>query len=369
MTALLVLVTLVARVTLVSSPYYVDGPNHVTAVHDGYLFIQPPGYFLFAFAARAVSAILRIPAAGAISAMNVTFSVAGVWIFRTVTRRVFPGVLGLLLAAAYAVSNVVWFAAEIHSTYASMTFFAPLLLYAFIKEKAAWAWVIWAGMAGFRPSDGVFLLPVMAYFSLRRPWRDSVAGILLAVPICAAWYVPTVLHFGGHVIAPFTAASRQLGQLPSGLAVHGVSTKAFNNLLHFLFGTVNAWNVLLPFTLLGLLDKSWMKWAALIWMLPATLFFALYFISDSLYLAFLVAPGILLAGFGLRQITGRHSAIAITTASILLAGFQMLLLRPILPPGNLPIAVLNSYTLEYTRWALQHRYAQRLANAITGLQH
>ena len=60
-----------------------------------------------------------------------------------------------------------------------MTFFAPLLLYVLVvRGSVRWAWLVWAILAGFRPSDGVFLLPLMLYASARRararrPDRDG----------------------------------------------------------------------------------------------------------------------------------------------------------------------------------------------------
>ena len=367
-TVALLLLTLLARLATLSAPYYVDGPNHVKAVQDGSLFIQPPGYFLFAWSARAIVLVSHLSAANAISLMNVAFSVAGMWIVRKITAELFPGLAGLLLACCYAASNVVWFAAEIHSTYASMTFFAPLLFYVLIvKNHIRLAWIVWALLSGFRPSDGVFLLPFMLYASLKRPWRESLIGVLLAVPICAVWYIPTLSHFGGSVSSTLSAANQQIGQLPSGILVHGFTPKGFNNLLHFLFGTINAWNILLPFVVLGLFQRDRMKWLCVAWMLPATLFFALYFVSDSLYFAFLVAPGIVLAGLGLRRLFSPRGFAITTSASVLLASLHMLLLRPI-PARNVPTAVLDSYSLEYTSWALKHQYAKRLSRAIEDLQ-
>lgn len=367
-TALLVAIALLLRIALVSSPYYVDGPNHVKAISDGSLFIQPPGYFLFALAARGLMLLAHVPAAQAISAINIAFSIGGLLIFRQICSKLFPGVLGLALSVCYAVSNVVWFAAEIHSTYASMTFFGPLLLYfLLVQERIRWAWIVWAVLTGFRPSDGIFLLPLMIYASAKRPWRESVAGMLFAFPICAAWYVPTVIRFGGGPLAPFSAAGHQLGQLPSGFLVQGFHAKGWNNLLHFITGTLNSWNVLLPFVAWGVLTAARWRSLALVWMVPASVFFAFYFVSDSLYLAFLVAPGLLLAGTALSSLRDRRIAVAVTAASVVVASVHMLLLRPI-AVRNVPEAVANSYILDYSGWALKHRYAKRLATAIAELQ-
>ncbi len=364
----LIVLTLLSRILLLSQPYYVDGPNHVKAVQDGSLFIQPPGYFLFAFSARMLTLVSSLSAAAAISGLNVAFSVAGVWVFRRVTAELFPGTMGLLLACCYAVSNVVWFAAEIHSTYASMTFFGPLLFFILIvRERIAWGWVIWAVLTGFRPSDGIFLLPVMIFASARRPWRESFRGVLLAAPVCALWYVPTMLHFGGSMFAPLAAANRQLGQLPSGIVVHGFTAKGLNNIVHFLFGTVNAWNLLLPFVIAGLWATDRVKWYCVAWIAPACLFLALYFVSDSMYLAVLVAPGVVLAGLGLRQFVHGRATPAVALASVVLAVIHMVALRPV-PARNVATAVIDSYSLEYTGWALKHRYARRLASVVGELQ-
>ncbi len=362
----LTLATFLSRVAFLSSPYYVDGPNHVRAIQNGLLFIQPPGYFLFAFSAWVLSQVSHLSAAHAVAAMNVAFSTAGVWAFQKITAELFPGATGRLLACCYAASNVVWFAAEIHSTYASMTFFGPLLFYVLlVRRRLIWGWLIFALLTGFRPSDGVFLLPLMFYVSAKRPWRERLTGLAGASIVCALWYIPTVLHFGG-LLAPLSAATRQVGQLPSGLLVHGFTAKGLNNLLHFLLGAVNAWNILGPFVVWGLLFRHPYRRVAALWIIPASLFFALYFVSDSMYLAFLVAPGLILAGFGLQCLNSHRLRSWVALASLIWASVHMLILRPI-PARNLPEAVLDSYSLEYTAWGLEHQYAKRLANTVEEL--
>jgi len=367
-TWLLGVLALASRFCFRSAPYYVDGPRHAAAVASGVVFIQPPGYFLFGETARLIVLASGISPASALSGMNYFFSALGVVIFANIAIRIFPGLLGVLLSFFYAFSVTVWFVAEIHSTYAAMTFFAPALLYFILIEERWWVLgVLWAAMTGFRPSDGVFVFPFLLLVLLKRARIQMVIFACAAIPVAALWYIPTVQHFGGHLLSPLGSAGDQANSLANGLLVPGVSWKRkVGNLIHIAFGAFNAWNILTPFLLVGLFSKQRVSRYVLAWMVPGLLFFSLYFFSDSVYLTYMIAPGVLVAGEGLRRIPARAAVLTVATG-LLVAVLQMTVNRPI-TPKTVNQSVVNSYCLQYSGWSIRHRYYQRLQDALGGLK-
>ncbi len=362
------LLALLSRFCFRSGAYFVDGPRHVAAIQSGAVLIQPPGYFLFGETGRLVVNLTGASPSAALFCINAAFSAAGAVVFSFLARSLFPGKLGAALSLFYAFSVTVWFDAEIHSTYAAMTFFAPLLLYMlFVLENFWLGGLTWAFMTGFRPSDGVFVLPFLAWVLYRRGARPAFHFLLVAAPCVALWYVPTVRHFGGHWLAPLVSAKGQANSLANGFLVAGVPLKRkIGNLIHILLGIYNGWNLLTPFLLWGLAVRRGLGNYALLWITPGALFFLLFFFSDSLYLTYMIAPGLLAAGEGLRRLRAQ-AAVRWVAAGLVLSVGQMVLTRPI-APTTLSRAILDSYLLQYSGWAIRHQYHQRLQDAVTTLQ-
>jgi hypothetical protein len=211
--------TLASRLIFTSSPYFVDGPRHAYYIEHGQIFVSsPPGYFLFGKTAKIISDLLNVSATTAISIMNMSFSTFGAIIFANLATRLIPEILGILLAFCYAFSDTIWFVSDIHSTYAAMTFFVPAVLYAICTDENGWATgILWAAMTGFRPSDGVFLLPFLLFAMGRRGMRHVAIFVIAALPALAVWYIPTARHFGGSLLSPLTTAGHQAHHLANGL--------------------------------------------------------------------------------------------------------------------------------------------------------
>jgi hypothetical protein len=164
--SILVVFTVLLRLTSASGPYYVDAPRHISAIESGLLVIQPPGYFLFNATGLLLCHLLHVSAGTALQILNITFSVSGVAVFYLLLSRLPTISSPFWLSLAYACSPIVWFSGDIHSSYAAMTLFAPLLILVLECERRfLWGCVIWALMTGFRPSDGVFVLPWVAFHS------------------------------------------------------------------------------------------------------------------------------------------------------------------------------------------------------------
>jgi len=350
---LLVATTFLLRILSTSSPYYVDGPRHVRAVETGRLVIHAPGYFLFNLCAWLVSHSLHITAATALELINIAFSVAATAVFYLLASRLLKNTTTpFWLTLAYACSPVVWFSADIHSTYAAMTFFAPLLL--FLLEagqgdgRFVFACFVWALMIGFRPPDGVFVLPWMLYQSLRFPVKQRIAGAIAAAVVIALWWIPTAHQFGGGLLSPLSQSHTQAAKLAQGVLTGHLTIHAFTNIAHTLFGITLAWGLLTPALLLGALraNRDRLARSITIYIAPGLAFFLLYFFSDATYLAYAIAPGMVLAAlfleekrFALRQ----HVCPLAAAASLLFMVTARTSDRP-----SKPRAVADAYLLQYS---------------------
>jgi hypothetical protein len=181
----LVLLTLILRIASASGPYYVDAFRHIHSIESGALVIHPPGYFLFNAAGFFLAHLLHVSAAGALQILNIAFSVSGAAVFYLLVSRLAVIPSPFWLALAYVCSPIVWFSGDIHSSYAAMTFFAPLLILVVDCEQSfIWGCIVWAVMTGFRPSDGVFVLPWMVLQSFRFPLEKTVDRNLGCNPLC-----------------------------------------------------------------------------------------------------------------------------------------------------------------------------------------
>ncbi len=222
---------------------------------------------------------------------------------------------------------------------------------------------LWALMSGTRPSDGVFVLPCLLVLLVKKPIQTKIVFLLTALPVALLWYVPTVHHFGGHLMSPLSAAGTQVHKLANGLFVSGVSwRRKIGNLVHIALGALNAWNILTPFILIGLFTTARISRVVLLWCLPGFLFYVLYFFSDSTYLAFMIAPGLLAGGLILQQLSKKRASLVLACA-IVFSVVQMIAMRPVSVTGA-GTAILNAYSLKYSDWGLKHQYAARLADLI-----
>jgi hypothetical protein len=262
---------------------------------------------------------------------------------------------------------VIWFVSDIHSTYALSAALVVGLLYLCRRNEAGW-WLglVWAVQAGIRPSEGVFTLPFVLIIMFQRGRMQVLQFACVAIPVVALWYVPTAHHFGGGPLSPLRSASGQAASVANGLLTHVSGQRKIANLIHLICSVFNSWNILaLPMILGPFYTKgTWMR--SLVWLLaPGFAFYILIFFSDPAYLAFIVAPGLLLAGRGLSRLP-RARRVAVVLAALVISASQMTLGRPVVPHST-ATAVLSSYVLEYSGWGIRHRYSVRLEKAMRDL--
>jgi len=347
--------TLVTRLLFHGPPYFVDGPAHIRAILEKVYIIQPPGYWLF----NRTAGLFADPVIG-ISTMNVFFSVAGVVVFYY-AALFFTGRRSAFLAAlAYSSVFYIWFSGEVHSTHTSQVLFPVatfLTLLCYEQDKANWklwlAGIIFAVGAGLRPSDGVFLLPMLLYYSAARlTRRKAIFFLALIFSLCLAWIVPTFMaysHVAGGIHGAF-AYTRDIATQKS--IAHKVNAESMANITRFVLPILVAFWPVLTVAVLNA-ARNWKDWRTrmlVLWIVPGSLFFTLSYISDAPYLNFLSAAILLLAVSAPRLM-----ALTALSNAIVFLGFV-----PI-PSSRLPVNVWNCYIGHFTRYGVKDQWFPNLS--------
>jgi hypothetical protein len=364
--SVLALLTLLLRIMGASGPYFSDALRHIDAIESGRLVIHAPGYFLFNASGFVLSHLFHVSVASALQILNIAFSVSGAVVFYFLVARLTTIRSPFLLSLAYICSPIVWFSGDVHSSYASVTFFAPLLILVVESERRfVWGCIIWALLAGFRPSDGVFVLPWMVYHAVQFRWKERLIGFAAAIPITAAWWIPTVERYNGGLLTPFRSSGVQANKLAQGVLSGEIGLHALVNAFHAVAGIIMTWGVLAPLLCLG--ATAWMRnvtaRSMTIFLLPGLAFFMLYYVSDSPYFAYLAAAGMILAGTYLEEWSAkrRHSVYAVAICASILF---MLCARPADEKTSTARAVADAYFLKYSVPALRDQKDPRLASLL-----
>lgn len=361
--ALLALYTLLTRLLCSSALFFADGPAHVKAILAKVYIIQPPGYWLF----NRVAGFFPDPAS-AIAGMNILFSVAGV-VTLYFTALIFTKRWNAFLAAlAYANIFYLWFSGEVHSTYASQILFPVWLFYTLIRyerERKGWllflSALVFAVGAGLRPSDGIFLFPMVLYFAISRlSWKTSASYLVLVFVLCLSWVIPTAVAFDESKSGTYSAFHYVASIIRVRSILTGVNSGTIANVVRYVLPLLAAFWLLLPTIALKILHdrKEWHVRMLLFWLIPGSLFLTLIYIADAPYLNFLTACFLLLALMAPRRLA--------LTAVCNLAVF--LFFSPI-PTHHLAINVWNCDIGKYTRFSLQHQWQPNLSDVqSSGLQ-
>ena len=358
----LAIFALVLRCSSVSEPYFADSFRHVNAIASGSLILQPPGYFLFNLTGFITSRLLHLSVVHALDAINIFFGVTGVVVFYALCRRLFDVQHAFLLSLVYACSPLAWFASDIQCTYASMTFFAPLLLF-LIRGKRSFVLgcFAWAVMTGFRPSDGFFVLPWMLYEAIDVTWSKRLKGSAFAAAGFLLWWIPTAQRFGGGILAPFTHSKGQAARVAKGVLAGHPSFYSLVNFVRGCTGMTIAWGILTPLVVIGIFwlwRDRWVR-SLTIWMAPGIGFFLLYYVSDATYFSYCVAPGLVVAGFFFAKLGRKRLQTVVYSMAVACSLLFMFGARPIAPrsPSR---ALVDAYFVSFSTWALRHQYGPTL---------
>jgi 4-amino-4-deoxy-L-arabinose transferase-like glycosyltransferase len=347
--------TLATRLLLHGPIYFADGPHHLRSILDKTYIIQPPGYWLF----NRIAGLFPNPVI-AISAMNISFSVAGVVVFY-ITALFFAGRRCAFIAAlAYSCIFFLWFSGEVHSTYVSQALFPVATFCALLqyeRENANWklilAAILFSFGAGLRPTDGVFLVPMLLYYSAARLPRSKAAMFLTLITLlCMAWITPTLIAYcrmPGGIRGVFTYSADIATQ--KSIAT-GLNSESLANVMRFFLPFLVAfWPVLAAAALTAARNRQdWRIRMLVLWIIPGSLFFILSYISDAPYLDFLSAAVLLLAVRSPRMMT-----LTALWNTIFFLGFS-----PI-PSRRLSVNIYNCYAGHFTRYGIEHQWWPNLS--------
>jgi hypothetical protein len=358
---------LVLRCSSVSQVYFADSFRHVNAIENGSLVIQPPGYFLFNLTGLVTSRLLHLSVPHALDVVNICFSVGGVVVFYALCCLLFDLQHAFLLSLVYACSPLTWFASDIQLSYASMTFFAPLLLFLVKgKKRFVLGCFVWAVMTGFRPSDGIFVVPWMLYQSINVPWSGRLKGSALAAVGVLLWWIPTAQRFGGTLLGPISRSKGQAAGLARGVLAGHPSIYSLANFVRGCTGMTIAWGILTPLVAIGLLwlwrDEEWVR-SLIVWMTPCIAFSLLYYVSDATHFSNEVAPGLIVVGFFFVKLGRKRLQSLVYSAAVACSLLFMFGARPV-DPETKPGAVVDAYFVSFSAWALRHQYGPTLAELL-----
>jgi len=270
-------------------------------------------------------------------------------------NRVTSAYKAFIASLAYSVIYFVWFSGEIHSTYASQLLFPGLLFYLLLRydsERKVWmlvaAGVSFALGAGFRPSDGVFLLPMVAYYALTRlGWKKGVGFLAFCSVLCLGWLWPTVLAYrrtpGGIAGAVHYVSFATSYRSP----VAEINWYSIANVVRFVLAVVFAfWPILGVAVYHGWKQRSdWRTRMLVIWIVPGAIFFVLSHMGEAPYLNYMTAAVLLIAVASTRMMV----LMAVWNAAL------FLFFVPI-PSSQLAVNVLNGYVGRFTRVAIEQQW-------------
>lgn len=359
--AMLAVFVLVTRVLCRGPLYFGDGPSMVKSIFDKTYIVQPPGYWLFDRTAGLFSNPVL-----AMTTMNILFSVAGVVVFYYAACFFASRNSAVVAALAYSCTFYIWFSGEVHSTYASQILFPVATFYMLLRydrDRAGWnlwlAALLFAVGAGMRPTDGVFLLPMVLYFAaFRMPRKQALQFLALCAVLCLGWVVPTLLAYKNsaywslhHRSQEYVGSVVRIQSIVNGIHIYTVA-----NFVRYLLPIFVGFWPILGVALRNTIRKryDWRMKAIALWIFPGSLFFVVCLISLPPYLNFLTAAILLLAVSAQR----RMAITAVWNAIVFLA------LAPV-PSHNLAVNVANSFVLRCTRGGIQQRYNATLSD----LQH
>ena len=253
----------------------------------------------------------------------------------------------------------------IHSTYASEAFWG-ILVFTLVLRPLRYSFPLccfaWALAAGFRPSDGIFLLPLIFYAAYRATPLQRITGLAVAAAATTVWWWPSAEHYGG-VISVATSALKQLRGANEHVSLLriGVTPRSLANVARYACAFIWSSNILLlPAVVQAFRGGSEITRTALLWLLPGSIFLVFIYMSDAPYITFMVGSPLVLATMLLKKM-GRPTIIAGLCSFLIISLATMVIARPVAPKSFVR-RVMNAYVLEYSLWGISHRYHFNLSD-------
>lgn len=342
-----------------ATPYFADGPKHIQAAYSGAYVIQAPGYWLF----TRIGGFTADPAR-TFALLNQFFASAGPGIFYFMSLKLGIDIARSRIAAfAYGSLFFLWFSGDVHSTYASQVFFPPLLIltglllqeYRTVSHKFLFAFVYACG-AGFRPSDGIFLMPLFLYlvYASSNGWKDRIQILILTGLLCLLWFIPNQMALHANNVVVHTQLSKLMSV--ASILYLGVAVGSLANIARVLVPLIiSFWPLLILIRFVT--KKNWQ--IILLWSMPGLLFLLLLYMSDATYLIFSSGAFILAASSTKNT---KLAKIALAVCAIWNLGFYFFA-KPILSINPLALA-FNYYGVKYTHFGITHEWMENPSDAV-----
>jgi len=364
----LMIFVIATRMYTAGEAYFQDGIKHIQNITDGILVIQVPGYWLFnAFVSNFSDY------ANTIEVINLIFSVFGAIIFYQVALLLAQTTLARLSTLAYVSIFYVWFAGNIHSTYASQIMF-PIAVFWMVLLHAKTgsfsyiflACILFSLGAGFRPSDGFLMLPFLMFYCFNHlRFRELVYCFFITSVVCLAWLIPTELEYRkiGESLLDMLGYTSKLTQEISPLKA-GFSYRSMANVARVVLPFVAAFWLILPLIFLISLRKlDETNNLLILWIVPGLLFFLLYYMGPAPYLNFLTAAVILLALNNAAKLRSDRIARILFAACFVWNVSVFLVFVPI-PGTSVLTQAVNVYVGTYTKYGIQNKQRANLSKVV-----
>lgn len=234
--------------TAASGPTDWDSVQYASAVHRfdvTHGLPQPPGYWLYIEAGRALEGVSGLSAVHALVVMAALASAVGAGLAVVAGRELGGWWMGAAAGAIVATSPFVWFNGSIVATYSfDMLACSLLIILAWRARPGSWhgVWAVAALglLAGFRPSmvEAFVLLVLIAVIASTRRWGHLVMTPVVGAASVALWWVPMVLQQPGGAAAWLRATRIEI-------AGAAQSTSIFDTIAggHLNFGTFAGYTV------------------------------------------------------------------------------------------------------------------------------
>lgn len=179
---------------------------------------HPPGYVFYVASAALARALFGLDTNGALVAVSILASAAGVAAMYLLCARLSGRAVALLVTLGLVTSPLFWVQSAVASPYVLLVPLSTLLALAFIlaREHGARALVAASALfgvaSGFRQDMILFLGPLWLWALVPFGMRSRFAAVVSMGLASLAWFVPTALASGG-VAAYLDATRRQFTSL------------------------------------------------------------------------------------------------------------------------------------------------------------
>lgn len=340
----LFVLTLVVRIPFASQTLnHWDSVNHALALTSFDVARnrpQAPGYILYIGFARLVN-LIAPDAQTALVIVSIVASALAVAFLFLLGVSMASRELGLIAALLMLTSPPFWFDGEVALPYVVEGCAAVILTYLLYRMQqgehnlAPLVAVVFAIAVGMRQQLALFYAPLVLVVFWKTSWRARLEALAWFVFVCLLWFVPLVLSTGG-IDAYFTALQNLNSAFGDEFVLFGSGgtsalVRNVERVGAYVLYALNLaaipllWGVFQALRRRTVRNDARARFMAL-WIFPALIFYLLFHMgSPGLIYVFLPAL-VLIAAFGLRDLTRTRPHLLAPSVGILLAANILLFL-------------------------------------------